>query len=244
VVVAAGGGFDAETVAKIVEGCEGWPLGLRLALESARDGSLAVSRLRDIDDFFSRFTERAVPDDLLPLLYKTAILEELEAPLCDYVLETNRGKELIEHLERHKVFITSLDKQGLRHRYNRAFADWLQAKLLSLHDINYIHDLHSRAGVWYEEHHSYDIAARHAIAASDLDTIVQIVAPLDSQRQLKDVRQVLEYVSSVPTAEFSKTPLACLLATLAYTHQGRPANALKWVDILRDNYAALARMTP
>ena len=70
---------------------EGWPVGLYLAALIARDSDGDVLTIsgddRYVADYLYRESLMQLPEDVQRFLRRTAVLDQLSAPLCDAILE-------------------------------------------------------------------------------------------------------------------------------------------------------------
>jgi LuxR family maltose regulon positive regulatory protein len=229
---------DIET---IHERTEGWPMGTWLALRQMKCIGAPAERfkcdgsIRDIDNIFSHIVETSLSKEYTHFLLVTSIFECFDVSLCDFVLGISESKNIIEYLEDNMIFIVSLDTGKHHYRYNHIFLDWLRNKLHDTCSDNQIRDFHSRACEWFANHERYCDAARHAIEASDIDTILQLVDTTIVPQFIGDKKDLLEWVETISADNYLKTPLICLLAAWAYVHQGRPNIALRWLRHLKDS---------
>lgn len=105
---------------------EGWVGGLQLA-------ALSLSRREDRDAFLHRFAgdDRHVldyltaevlatlPADVQSFLLRTSVLERLEASLCEAITGREGAAEILERLERDRIFVVALDDKRQVYRYRR-----------------------------------------------------------------------------------------------------------------------------
>jgi LuxR family transcriptional regulator, maltose regulon positive regulatory protein len=74
------------------------------------------------------------------------------------------------------LFTVALDEQGHWYRYHHLFQALLRRQLADKLSAQEIGILHRRAGAWYAEHDSLELALEHALAGSDIPQAVQLVA--------------------------------------------------------------------
>ena len=162
-------------VAALETRTEGWIAGLQLA-------ALSLQGHSNTADFIQAFTgsHRFVLDYLVEevlqhqsgqfrnFLLQTAILDRFCAPLCNAVIESEHGKEILDVLERRNMFLFSLDDQRQWYRYHHLFADVLQTHLAEMQP-DHVSSLHRRASAWYEQNGLRSDAIHHALAARDFE---------------------------------------------------------------------------
>jgi len=151
---------------------EGWPLGLQLAastVEKAVDlheviGQLS-SRRGDIHRFFFESLLSRMPPAEASFLVRIAILEAVNAEICEAVTGQPEAATYLEHLARESPLVTvGEDRDWLRlHSMARDFLlgqfDKLPAEERRGH--------YERAAAWYADHGQLQDAARHALAAGN-----------------------------------------------------------------------------
>jgi LuxR family maltose regulon positive regulatory protein len=199
-----------ELVRALAARTEGWIAGLQLAAISLR-GS------RDPADFVRQFggSDRYVIDYLVDevlqgqpahvrrFLQQTAVLDELSAPLCDYVLfgeaEPHAGRKdsaaMLQEVEQANLFLIPLDNRREWYRYHHLFAEVLAAGT----DAGEIRSSRQRAASWYEARGQLSRAIHHALAAADMETVarlVKIAAP--EQLQHGGFARVLSWLDALP----------------------------------------------
>ncbi len=162
----------------LVERAEGWPVGLYLMAlsilrrrERVGAGSTSVShpgRDRFVVDYLRAEVLADIPDPTREFLRRTSILDELDAPLCDAVLERDDSATVLSGLGHQLALVVALDPEGRRYRYHHLLVDALLAELEE-HEPWLAPELHLRASSWFEARGGLDPAIRHAKAAGHLE---------------------------------------------------------------------------
>jgi LuxR family transcriptional regulator, maltose regulon positive regulatory protein len=92
-----------ERAAAVTERTEGWPVGLYLASVIAGDSDGQVLSVsgddRYVTDYLYRESLMKLPKSVQRFLRRTAVLDQLCAPLCDAVLEESGGQQRLRSLE-------------------------------------------------------------------------------------------------------------------------------------------------
>ena len=121
-----------------------------------------------------------LPVSVQEYLIKTSILNRLYGPLCEVVTgmaETMAsGQTILDWLERTDLFLMRVDDQRHWYRFHDLFRQFLRERLEQTYDPSEIAALHLRASAWYAANGDLDEALRHAIAAGDMASAIQIVA--------------------------------------------------------------------
>ncbi len=130
-----------EDLARLARRTEGWAAGLQLFHLATRGrppedrrrllGELGLSsRLaRELRDYLARNVLDQLPVDLRRFLVETSVLGRLSAPLCDRLLDRTDSREVLEDLERRRLFTQRLAEDGW-YRYHEVLRSHLQAVLL------------------------------------------------------------------------------------------------------------------
>lgn len=224
---------DTETLARRTEG---WITGLKLA-------ALSMKGRDDVRGFVDAFSgdTRHIADYLVEevlqseseatrrFLLATAVLERLNAALCDAVTGDRNGQGILEDLERRSLFLIPLDDRRQWYRYHHLFADVLR-KQLKTRDPNVARDLHHRASVWHAENGLRAEAVRHALAADDFERAAGI---LETEWPNKDrsyeSRQWLDGVKKLPDLVVRARPILSMGYAWALMNSGELEAADEWL---------------
>ena len=173
--------LTAEEAAILEERIEGWIAGLKIA-------ALSMQGREDTSEFIRTFSgsHRHIlgyladevisqrPTGTMDFLLQTSILDRLCGELCDAVTGSSNGQVTLENLEHANLFITPLDDNGKWYRYHHLFAEVLQARLRR-NQPELLAELHLRASEWYEANNLVVEAVQHALAASAVDRVSQLI---------------------------------------------------------------------
>ncbi len=172
--------LDAETVDRLHELTEGWPVALRLTAVAMRnrdrmEGFLAVPDLdsRSLREFLVSEVLSTQSQELRTCLLSTSLLDRFCAPLCEAVwaevsgVETT-GADFLETLEGSGLFCVPLDSDGHWVRYHHLFADLLKSQLSGDYQPAEIAALHRAAAGWFDEHGYVEEAVKHALLSGDV----------------------------------------------------------------------------
>jgi LuxR family transcriptional regulator, maltose regulon positive regulatory protein len=212
-------------IARLEEKTEGWIAGLQLAALSLRghpQPEHVVDRFsgsnRQLMDFLAEEVLQRQPDEIQAFLLQTAILECLNAQLCDAVVGHACGQRLLEHLEQHNLFIIPLDDQQHWYRYHHVFAEFLRTRLQRTHP-DQAAVLHRRASEWYAANGMIEAAIDHAFAAGALDRAGALIDTIASAYfwQRGQVQSLLRWLDQVPPpVRLSRPSLAIISAWALY----------------------------
>ncbi len=170
-------GLSEAHVHDLLRRAEGWPVGLYLMLLAIQArGPGGVEHLaasvggadRFIVDYLRAEVLTGYDEDTRDFLRRTSILDDLQGPLCDAVLERNDSSAVLRHLADRMQLVVAVDPAGHHYRYHHLLADALRADLEG-EEPWLVPGLHLRASQWFEDHGDLDAAIRHAKAGGDLE---------------------------------------------------------------------------
>jgi len=210
--------LEASAITTLERRTEGWIAGLQLA-------ALSLQSRANVSEFLAAFsgTHRYVLDYLSEevlarqsavvqqFLLHTCLLERLSGPLCDAVTGQEGSQAMLEALERANLFVVALDEERDWYRYHHLFAEALRS-LLQQSQPSLLPALHRRASLWYEQHGMVIEAIHHALAASDVEHVADLIEqhgyPFALHGQL---HTVLAWLKRLPDALILTRPQLCFL---------------------------------
>ena len=167
--------------ATVTERTEGWPVGVFLASLIARDATgeaLTISgEDRFVADYLYREALAPLPESTLRFLRRTAVLDQLSAPLCEAVAGEPRAQARLRALEASSLFLFPLDRRREWYRYHALFREFLLGELRRV-EPNVTAKLHLRAADWYEANGSPALALEHLLNTTEQDRCVHLVTAL------------------------------------------------------------------
>ena len=114
---------------------QGWPVGLRLALDTLADGRPSAATLRSaaldrhVFDYLATEVLDGLPPALRDFLLRCAVLHELSASRCAQVSGDPRAAQWLEAIEQRGLFVSVLDGPELTLRLHDLFRDFLEDRL-------------------------------------------------------------------------------------------------------------------
>ena len=170
---------DGAVLGEAMQASEGWPFALRLEAgrrsAGRRERPSRVSAENGlIQAFFQEEVFAALPADLAAFLVSTALIERLDADLCDTVLETSGSGDRLEALEQAGLFIETVDDQRGGYRHHPLFARFLRAQLRRRPAAE-VQRLAIRAADWLELKGWFADAAGQAIEAGAFERAADIL---------------------------------------------------------------------
>lgn len=225
-----------EMAAAVTERTEGWPVGLYLAALTARNNGgedLVVSgEDRYVADYLYRESLMQLPESTQQFLRRTAVLDQLSAPLCDALLGESGSQEQLRILEASNSFLIPLDRRREWYRYHALFREFLYGELRCV-GSEMITKLHLRAADWYESNGSPAMAVEHLLNTTERDRCVQLVTELVLPTyQAGHISTVQRWLSTLGDSTIEEYPPLAVLAGWVTALTGQSAEAQRWGAIL------------
>jgi LuxR family transcriptional regulator, maltose regulon positive regulatory protein len=175
--------LSAEEVQALQMSTEGWIAAIQLSAlslqSSTRNGIRPPVQIQNPPSHFvAEYLIREVldqqADEIHEFLLGTAILDHLNGPLCDAVLEQTDSQVMLERLEHSNMFLYPLDGHRRWYHLHHLFTEMLRHRLEQTQPQR-ISVLHRRASEWYEANGFPSEAIRHALAAKDTELVADIL---------------------------------------------------------------------
>ena len=251
--------LDETSVTLLEERTEGWIAGLQLAAISMHDR-------KDLHVFIENFsgTNRYILDYLLEevlssqppeiqhFLLHTAILERISAPLCDAILEIEKGAagrkmahrtpaglslprdsaSALEYLERANLFLIPLDDERRWFRYHHLFVDLLRSRLTNTLLGQNQSSLHRRASAWFERNGLAEEAISHSMAAQDYPNAARQIETAAENAWLNGrYAEIITWTKALPMEIVQNRPWLCVWNAWAQTQLGVTREIHHWLEV-------------
>lgn len=228
---------------------EGWIAGLQLVSltlgGNGRDSRATITgRHRFIADYLRADVLDRLPDQTRQFLLHTSIVDRMCASLCDVVTAKTNAQGQLEWLERHNLFTMPLDDEREWFRYHRLFTDVLRDEL-SRHPQDERDELHRRAATWFLRQDMPEQAFDHALAANDIELVVQI---LERYVQVKmfsgQVKILLAWLHAIPGEWFAIEPLFILFKSAVNVVTGQFDACVSCLDVVEQAIHSTEKKRP
>ena len=187
---------------------------------------------RYVADYLYRESLMQLPEDDQRFLRRTAVLDQLCAPLCDAVLGESGAQERLRSLEASSLFLVPLDRRREWYRYHALFREFLLGELRRV-EPDVITKLHLRAADWYESNGSPAMAVEHLLNTTERDRCVQLVTALVLPTyQAGQMSTVQRWLSALGDAAIEDYPPLAVLAGWIAVLTGQTAEAQRWAAIV------------
>lgn len=236
--------LTAQDAAALAGRTEGWIAALQLAalsMQGRSDVSGFIAGFagddRYIVDYLAEEVLARQPAHVRSFLLETSILRRLSGPLCDAVTGSSGGNSMLEALDRGNLFLVALDDRRHWYRYHHLFADVLRVRLVDSQPDR-VHELHRRAGDWFERNADRPEAIDHAMAAQDWARAADLVElALPAMRQDRQIVTMLRWLDALPKEVVRVRPMLSLGYAAALMGAGefgavaaRLVDAERWLE--------------
>jgi LuxR family maltose regulon positive regulatory protein len=238
-------GLPQPRVADLVARAEGWPVGLYLMVLARQSGAwrgLALGDMpvdganRFIVDYLRAEVLAGYPEGIRDFLRRTSILDELDGPLCDAVLERRDSAAVLRHLAARLQLVAPVDASGHRFRYHHLLADALRADLEG-EEPWLVDELRLRASQWWHARGDLDAAIRYAKAGGDLartGTLVWAGVPACISSGRPD--RLASWLGDLDDVQITADRWLSLAAAWLGLQSGEPDRMTRWL-LVADEHA-------
>ena len=186
---------------------------------------------RYVADYLYRESLMLLPKKTQRFLRRTAILDQMSAPLCDAILGESGSQARLRGLEASNSFLVPLDRHREWFRYHGLYREFLLGELRRV-EPDVITKLHLRAADWYQANGSPTLAIEHLLNTSEQDRCVQLVTEqLLSTYNAGQVSVVQRWLSTLGDFAVESYPPLCVLAGWITVLTGQTAAAERWAAI-------------
>jgi LuxR family maltose regulon positive regulatory protein len=228
--------LNPDLAATVTEQTEGWPVGLHLAALIAKENHSLAEGVTGADpyvaDYLYHETLIGQPENLQQFLRRTAVLDQLSAPLCDAVLQTSAAAAHLRQIEEHGLFLTPLDRRREWYRYHALFREFLLGELRRT-EPGVIMTLHQRAADWYGSHGSPALALEQLLHTDDWDHSVRLTAELCLPTYMAgQLATAQRWLATLGEANIARYPPLAVLACWEGVLTGDPVKAERWAAVV------------
>jgi LuxR family maltose regulon positive regulatory protein len=202
---------------------EGWIAGLQLV-------ALSLRRHADVPDFIRTFTGSqrfifdyvqeeilaSLPELQQRFLLETAVLDRMNAAVCQALTGREDAQQVLEALERANLFLVPLDEERNWYRFHSLFREVLLAHLQAVQPGRVAH-LHRAAAIWYQQQGWVHEAISHALAAQDFSFVAFLLETNVEHLYLQgELKTLLTWLKQVPEDVLCEHPRLATSYILAF----------------------------
>ena len=192
---------------------EGWAAGLQMAALSLRGATNPVRATRVLDvrshsiaEYFIAEVLEQQPPMIAQFMLDTSVLDELTADACAAITGRQNAAALLHSIEEANLFLVALNDERTSFRYHDLVRQVLRAELRD-RDRAREQNLQLRAAEWFEANGDTRRAARHYLAAQQVDRALTLIQDRVVPEFLRNpVVTVVPDLSSVTPALLAETP--------------------------------------
>ena len=231
--------LSAEDARLLSARTEGWAATLRIALsslagKSPRQAEAFIAQLsgahRHIFEYLSEEVFSRQSPARQRFLTHTAVLEQMNAPVCNALLGGDDAQAMLEGLEQDNVFVVSLDDNRAWFRYHLLFRDFLLGKLRR-DAPGRLAALSVKAADFYRRQGELEAALTHYLrggAYAQAADVLVALAPVYIERGRVDALQ--RYLNELPDPVLRANPLLLVYRGDALTRRGQAGVAIGCYD--------------
>ncbi|MGB0387946.1 MAG: LuxR C-terminal-related transcriptional regulator [Ardenticatenaceae bacterium] len=193
--------ITSDAVSTLFARTEGWVASLQLVALSLQKHTSATGFIehfggsnRLVYDYLAEEVMQQQGREIGDFLRQTAILDQLNASLCNALTGQDNSQALLAQLEQANLFLIPLDDKRQWYRYHHLFADFLRTQL------EYPAALHQKAAQWYASNGFTRQAIPHALAAEAFSLAIELILEVDAEMLGSNSEMVtlLNWVNALP----------------------------------------------
>jgi LuxR family maltose regulon positive regulatory protein len=221
-----------ELARAVTERTEGWPAGVYLAALIAKESRgqtyTVTGEDRYVADYLYHEALSRQPKALQRFLRRTAVLDQLCAPLCEAIVRSPAAAVHLRQIEARNLFLTPLDRQREWYRYHALFREFLLGELRRT-EPRIVATLHQRAADWYESSGSPALAVEHLLHTTDWDRTVRLVFQLSLPTyQAGQLSTVQRWYRAIGDVNIERYPPLAVLQCAWSVLTGDTTGASRW----------------
>jgi LuxR family maltose regulon positive regulatory protein len=229
---------EPTTVSDILERTEGWAVGVyltALSLRAARTSSRRPRLTRGSDvavaDYLRTQVLATLPEERRAFLTLSSVLDELDGPLCDAVLERTDSALVLADLHEQVQLLISVDSDPPAYRCHHLLTEELRADLARCRPEE-LPALHERACRWFEARGERESAIQHAIATGDTELAARVIWPaVPSCVASGRLERLSGWLAGLTDSQLAENRWLTMAATWAALQQGDAAAMRRWAAL-------------
>jgi LuxR family transcriptional regulator, maltose regulon positive regulatory protein len=229
----------AADLALLHERSEGWAAALQMVALSLRGSTDPARAARALDvrghaiaEYFIAEVLQQQPPELAQFMLDTSVLGELTAGACAAVTGRQDAAALLHSIDAANLFLVALDDERTSFRYHHLVHQLLRAELRA-RDRGREQGLQLRAAEWFEATGDTRRAARHFLAARQVDRALALIQDQVVANYLHDpVLPAPLDLSMVAPSLLAEAPEALLALATDLLLSGDAARGGEYLDLL------------
>lgn len=230
--------LSSDDVARVLEGTDGWAVGVRLQLRSSGGVGRATRPDQDASEYLVEEVLSQLEPDVQRVLLMTSVTRSTCADLVDAILPGGAARAQWETFVPHSTFVTALGPDGTWFRYHPLLREVLVGRLRTTEPADW-RLAHRRAAAWLVGHGESQRALEHAAVIEDWTLFGEVFVDSAAPGLVAAEREpLLELVGRVPFAELAPDARLELCAAALAVVTGRFEAATAHVGRARELAAA------
>jgi len=197
--------LSAEDIGRLETRTEGWITGLQLAALSLRRHADVSAFLKTfagshrlILDYVQEEILEPLPEGQQRFLIQTAVLERMNAEVCQALTGEKASQQMLESLERANLFLVPPDEERCWYRFHTLFREVLLARLQASQPEQ-VARLHREAALWYQQQGWPHEAIPHALATKDFLFVAELLEGCVERLYLQgELQTLLAWIKLLP----------------------------------------------
>jgi LuxR family transcriptional regulator, maltose regulon positive regulatory protein len=196
---------------------------------------------RYIFEYLAEEVLRRQSAEVQDFLLSVSVLDQMDAISCNRLSGRCDSQDILEELERHNLFIASLDQQRRWFRFHNLFREFLLDRLKVSQDRQLrLESLEETAGDYYSEQGEWEAAFRHYLRASNYEAASRAAVIFAANLVERGRVEVLHrFLSALPEQHLRANPELLLQHGNAHRRLGQAGQAMNAYEEARNCFAAL-----
>jgi LuxR family transcriptional regulator, maltose regulon positive regulatory protein len=146
---------------------------------------------------------------------KISLLDALCGPLCEAVTNYD-GSRLLKELYEQNSFLIALDETNTWFRFHHLFRDFLREKLKKK-DTAFVHELHRKAGAWFEANGFIGEAMEHFLKGAQYEESLVLMEKLWRQMtSCGEYSKLFSWIQRLPDKYSTDMPVVMLVESFCH----------------------------
>jgi LuxR family transcriptional regulator, maltose regulon positive regulatory protein len=137
---------------------------------------------------------------------RTSVLSRMETSLCNYVLQIENSHEILESIDRRRLFIIPLDDKRQWFRYHHLFGEMLYARLMRK-SPEIVSELYQRASTWHADQGLKEDAVNYSLDGNGFPQAANLIIEIGPNLLSHGGwNQLLNWFSKIPDEVYHSHP--------------------------------------
>jgi LuxR family transcriptional regulator, maltose regulon positive regulatory protein len=222
---------------------DGWIIALQMVwqrLQKSRskrlDNILAQlpTALPEIFNFLAQEVLMRQDETIQQFLVRSSILRQLDAHVCNHLLNVDNSQNLLQQLNERGLFITTTD--NLNFHYQRLFHDFLLTQLKQTPGL--IDLLHEKAAEYYKNRQDFEEAIYHLLAGGNQASAAKLIHTIGQHLlEIGRIGTLVKWIEQLDQQNLDEYPALNLLQGDALRLSSKFEESIAWYNAAEKIYA-------